>query len=351
MKEKNFSISKHLPSPKKNYFSTFMDNTETVNYSKVFTADKIDDHIWLGDIDSSKNHQALDDLNITHILTVLDFSPERSKDDRRIRKHIHAYDLHTNDLIAEFESCYQFIDQAVNKNQNILIHCHAGMSRSATIACAYLMKKYNLSYETALEQLRTKRPCVYPNPGFANQLRLYHSMNYTYVPTQSRRKQPKSSEHVIVEDNFEDVVSSTKSNASFMEYKCKLCRQLLFTDTDLVTHIGGKGRFDLQSRSSAYKAKQNAESNGTDYCQQELFTIEPEWLSGIYDKDTNNGEMECPNSKCQAKVGRYSLVGEKCTCAKWVNPAFHFHRSKIDECRVGKNDEIEKLLLKRAVPV
>ncbi|CAF4429035.1 unnamed protein product, partial [Adineta steineri] len=64
-----------------------------------------------------------------------------------------------------------------------------------------------------------------------------------------------------------------------------------------------------------------------------------------------NGEIECPNSKCQAKLGRYSLVGEKCTCAKWINPAFHFHRSKVDECPIAKNDTIEKLLLQRSVPV
>ena len=100
----------------------------------MFTADKIDDHIWLGDIDSSTNHQALDDLNITHILTVLDFAPERSKDDRRIRKHVQAYDFHTADLIGEFESCYQFIAQAVAKNENVLIHCHAGMIQESEIS-------------------------------------------------------------------------------------------------------------------------------------------------------------------------------------------------------------------------
>ncbi|CAF0845718.1 unnamed protein product [Rotaria sordida] len=329
-----------------------MNNSQTISYQKRFTADKIDDHIWLGDIDSSKNHEALDALNITHILTVLDFDPKCSQEDRRIRKHVHAYDMHTVDLIGEFESCYQFIDEAVRNNQNVLIHCHAGMSRSATIACAYLMKKYNLSYDMALEQLRTKRPCVYPNPGFAKQLHLYHTMNYSYNPDQSQYKPTSSLDHVSsIENNFDDIIPMTKTNTYSIEYKCKLCRHILFTDSDLVTHIIGKGRFDIQSRSSAYKAKQNAESNDKHYCQQELFTIQPTWLIDIYDKETNDGDIVCPNTKCQAKLGRYSLVGEKCTCAKWVNPAFHFHRSKIDECPVGKNDEIEKLLLKRTSPV
>lgn len=310
----------------------------------------------------------MDTLKITHILTVLDFEPKRSENDRRIRKHIRAYDFHTADLIGEFESCYQFIEKAVEKNENVLIHCHAGrtklrskkkkiinliligMSRSATIACAYLMKKYNLSYEKALEQLRTKRPCVYPNPGFARQLRLYHSMNYSYNPDQSPYKQRSKSNQLPTENNFDDVIPIVRNEGATIEYKCKLCRHLLFTDTDLVAHIVGKGRFDIQSRSSAYKAKQNAESKDKDYCQQELFTTQPDWLTDIYDKDINDGDIECPNRKCHAKVGRYSLVGEKCTCAKWVNPAFHFHRSKIDECPIAQNEEIEKLL-KRTVPV
>lgn len=222
-----------------------------------------------------------------------------------------------------------------------------GMSRSATIACAYLMKKYKLSYEVALGQLRAKRPCVYPNPGFANQLRLYHSLKYEAKRMPSRRRQASSPDHVVVQDNFADVLPVAGSQATSTEYKCKLCRHILFTDADLVMHISGKGRFDHHARSSAYKAKQNAESAEQGHCQQELFTNEPSWLTGIYGRDTNDGEMECPNPKCHAKVGRYCLVGEKCTCAKWVNPAFHFHRSKIDECPVGKSDQIEQLLMKK----
>jgi len=214
------------------------------------------------------------------------------------------------------------------------------MSRSATIACAYLMKKHNLSYDAALERLRTARPCVYPNAGFARQLRLYHSLNYIYTPEQSDQVK-----------QIDKVLPTIDTRSATKEYKCKLCRHSLFTNNDLVLHIMGKGRFDIQARSSAYKAKQNAESNEKNYCQQELFTVQPVWLTDIYDKDINDGDIECPNSKCQAKLGRYSLVGEKCSCAKWVNPAFHFHRTKIDECPVGPNEHLEQLLLKRTVPI
>lgn len=105
----------------------FRSDSEVV-FEEVFSADQIDDHIWLGDIDSSGNESALNALNITHILTVLHYDPDRPKNDRRTRKHVYAYDFHTTDLIGEFESCYRFIEQAVEKNENVLIHCHAGKS-------------------------------------------------------------------------------------------------------------------------------------------------------------------------------------------------------------------------------
>jgi protein-tyrosine phosphatase len=50
---------------------------------------------------------------------------------------VHAYDFHSADLMGEFESCYQFIDQAVSKNQNVLIHCHAGIRKKTKKISSY----------------------------------------------------------------------------------------------------------------------------------------------------------------------------------------------------------------------
>ena len=224
-----------------------------------------------------------------------------------------------------------------------------GMSRSATIACAYLMKKHQWSYDVALELVKSKRPCVYPNLGFVEQLRLYHAKNYTVHSKVSVDKLEPTEAPAADNGDFQDVLPTNASVTPFVEYKCKLCRQILFTDTDLVSHIVGQGRFDYHARGNAYKAKQNAESADKAFCQQELFTVQPDWFPDVSEKDTNDGEIECPNSKCRGKIGRYSTVGEKCTCAKWVTPAFHFHRSKVDECPSSKNDQIQQFLLRRTI--
>ena len=42
-----------------------------------------------------------------------------------------------------------FIKESIDLNKNILVHCAAGASWSATIVIAYLMKTLNLTYNEA----------------------------------------------------------------------------------------------------------------------------------------------------------------------------------------------------------
>ena len=100
----------------------------------TFSADLIDERVWLGSLASAENQLALDALQITHILTIIDFELELDVNDRFIRKHVLVDDIETTDLLIEFNSCYDFIDKAlaVNPNNNVLIHCHAGKSKNAS---------------------------------------------------------------------------------------------------------------------------------------------------------------------------------------------------------------------------
>ena len=58
----------------------------------------------------------------------------------------------------------------VCRGEACLIHCRNGMSRSATVAIAYLMKYQGMSLIQAFKFVRDHRPCVSPNPGFMRQL-------------------------------------------------------------------------------------------------------------------------------------------------------------------------------------
>jgi atypical dual specificity phosphatase len=68
--------------------------------------------------------------------------------------------FHHLDLIADL------IDSVRSRNEKILIHCVAGVSRSATLCLAYLMKYEGKSLREAYDFLASVRPMVRPNLGF-----------------------------------------------------------------------------------------------------------------------------------------------------------------------------------------
>ena len=48
-----------------------------------------------------------------------------------------------------------------------------GVSRSASIVIAYLIRNYHMTYNEAFKFVKSKRACVKPNPGFVKCLRAW----------------------------------------------------------------------------------------------------------------------------------------------------------------------------------
>lgn len=76
-------------------------------------------------------------------------------------------------------SIYEQIAQAlawieVNlKTKNVLVHCHMGISRSASIVLAFLMKNYKLSLDGAFNHTVGIRKTIGPNEKFWTELKKY----------------------------------------------------------------------------------------------------------------------------------------------------------------------------------
>jgi len=66
---------------------------------------------------------------------------------------------------------YDYIDDAVNKNKNVLIYCKLGISRSPFVCINYLMKKNNIDYEKAYKMVEEKRNVINPNKIFVDFLK------------------------------------------------------------------------------------------------------------------------------------------------------------------------------------
>lgn len=104
---------------------------------------------------------------ITHILAIHD-NPKHLFPDRHYLC-VMAADTPDQDLSQFFSVCNDFIHGArLRRDCNVLVHCLAGMSRSVTICCAYIMSISNLNWREALKVTRVGRKIANPNAGFQN---------------------------------------------------------------------------------------------------------------------------------------------------------------------------------------
>ena len=70
-----------------------------------------------------------------------------------VTKYVQIADMNREDILQFFPACIEFIENALkDPKHSVLVHCFYGVSRSATIVIAYLMKKYSLSYQRAFER-------------------------------------------------------------------------------------------------------------------------------------------------------------------------------------------------------
>ncbi|UJR27830.1 hypothetical protein I4U23_009098 [Adineta vaga] len=120
----------------------------------------INNFLYLGSSQTSKNLEGLHSLNITHIVNLAG-------------KCHHPSDFtygtfHIEDGASKVKCernlplILQFIDQArLEKSTNrVLIHCRAGMSRTPFIAIAYLMHSTNMSLMEAYTSVKKCRPQI-----------------------------------------------------------------------------------------------------------------------------------------------------------------------------------------------
>ena len=129
-------------------------------------------HLFLGSIGSASNLKQLQNFKITHIICcakgVQNFFPDNFK-----YLNINLLDSQKEPIKKHFEESNKFIDDAIQNKGNVLIHCHAGISRSSAILIAYIMKTQKMSLDKVLELIRAKRDKVKPNDGFIEQLKEY----------------------------------------------------------------------------------------------------------------------------------------------------------------------------------
>ncbi|ORY79019.1 protein-tyrosine phosphatase-like protein, partial [Protomyces lactucae-debilis] len=74
------------------------------------------------------------------------------------------------DLLDHFQDTFRFIQYGLDEGHRILVHCEQGISRSATVLAAFVMKSERYHPSEAIRYIQRFRPIADPNPGFRKQL-------------------------------------------------------------------------------------------------------------------------------------------------------------------------------------
>lgn len=123
--------------------------------------------LYMGSQDVTQDENLLHKSKITNILSVGIRVPEV----KGVKySFIEALDLPEFDMKRVFEESTNLIDSVRNTGGSIFVHCNAGVSRSASVVIAYLMKSERLKYQQAYDVIKNARPCIKPNNGFVQQL-------------------------------------------------------------------------------------------------------------------------------------------------------------------------------------
>lgn len=157
---------------------------------------------------------ALRERGITHTISCLEEGHRPAVaflDDAFETLFLPLRDRMDEDIGARFPAFFDFLAQAGDDAQ-VLVHCEVGVSRSATLATAHVMKAERLRFYEAYRAVRTRRPQVLPNVAFASALqRLEHTLfprpraqGYASLTTYLREVCNVPVEMAVLQDVLED---------------------------------------------------------------------------------------------------------------------------------------------------
>ncbi|KAI0947581.1 hypothetical protein AcW1_009302 [Taiwanofungus camphoratus] len=211
--------------------------------------DEIVSNLWIGDLPSALNAENLRENNIHSVLTAM--RGRVSIHEAFTRLQINLDDTEDADILAHLISAITFIEAELDKGRGVLVHCQAGLSRSATIVAAYLMYDRHIDIDAALELVKKARPNVQPNDGFLRQLDIFHQASFKV----SRRD--KATRMFYLERVVQDIMNGDGSVETdmFAKYphtpsdstaptpagprrriRCKMCRYELATREHMLDH-------------------------------------------------------------------------------------------------------------------
>lgn len=136
------------------------------NSTKRYPSQILPQLLYLGDWGHAEDYDRLEEIKVKGIMTVHNH-PSNLKPPANI-KHLKVEmpDVETADISQHLQAAYEFIEAARERGYAVLVHCGAGVSRSATVCMMYLMRRFGWNAQKAKEYCTERRSLVCPNDGF-----------------------------------------------------------------------------------------------------------------------------------------------------------------------------------------
>ncbi|KZT07271.1 phosphatases II [Laetiporus sulphureus 93-53] len=149
------------------------------------TASLILPRLYLANLFTAQDEEQLVALGITHVVSVMEQPPKLPKSMPQLRTlYVPVADAANANLLKYMDETTEFIKDALTENEQnrVLVHCLVGMSRSATVVCAYLLATTPMNPEEAVGFVVSRRCIVSPNAGFRRQLEKYYARLHPKPP-------------------------------------------------------------------------------------------------------------------------------------------------------------------------
>ena len=137
----------------------------------------IESRLLLGNAASAANLNVLRRHRVTHVLNATADLPnhfESIDGDAPLYLRVPVDDSLKADLLKHLDAAVAWIADALKDpfaTGKVLVHCQQGVSRSATIVIAFLMRERGLSLEAARARVHQRR-WTRPNEAFLSQLKM-----------------------------------------------------------------------------------------------------------------------------------------------------------------------------------
>ena len=126
--------------------------------------------LWLGNSKAAGDSKWLAQKKITVVFNAtkdLPFSPTIKKQYRiPVDDNLQADEIRNMTLWSQ-EAVYKILEEHLKNKQNVLVHCAAGMQRSASLVAMYLIATKGMGWQQAITFVQGIRPIAFrPSPNF-----------------------------------------------------------------------------------------------------------------------------------------------------------------------------------------